>query len=84
MLFILELGPEKLDLSRLMANRMVNTMVLAWWRYLAFAQCRVDLSLDQYHLTEYTMKNIPLTHPHLPSEQRHLIQILKTSMNYTL
>ncbi len=34
---------------------MVNTTVLAWWRYLKYLQCMTDFSMEQYYLTENSL-----------------------------
>ncbi len=44
---------EPLDFTYLTADRMVNAMMLIWWRYLTKLQCKVNLPLEGYQLTEY-------------------------------
>ncbi len=40
-------------MAYVIAETMVNTMVLILWKYLEMLQRRIPLSLERYHLTEY-------------------------------
>ena len=47
---------ERWNLARLIAERMVNTLVVVVWRYLEYLRCWANVSMRRLHLTEHSAK----------------------------
>ena len=64
--------PRRCDFACLVAEMMVNTMVLALWRYLKYLCRRTNFSLERYNLTELVL----ILNRELPLEIGSVIQYM--------
>ena len=54
MLALVIMVTERLNSDLLMAGRLVNTMMLVWWRYLEHLQHWMIVVMKQHQLTEFS------------------------------